>query len=142
MNAFSPSRFDQMPLVGAVMTPFPHFVRPEDSIASVRDLMERFDIHHIPVQKGIELVGVISERELEQQGTAKRAADLDLAPPYIVGIGAKLSDVVREMAERHLDSVLIVRQEKLAGILSTTDVYRLLAEAIEACFDGDAGDAA
>lgn len=142
MNAFSLSRFDQMPLVGAVMTPFPRFVQAEASIASVQALMERFDLHHIPVQKGVELIGVISERELAQQGKAKRAADLDLALPYVVGIGAKLSDVVREMAKRRVDSVLIVRHEKLAGILSATDACRLLAEALEICFGGDGEDVA
>jgi CBS domain-containing protein len=142
MNAFSLDRFDQMPLVGAVMTPFPHFVRPEDSIASIHELMERFDIHHIPLQRGTALVGVISETELAKQGKARRAADLDLPPPYIVGIGARLSDVVREMSERHLGSVLVVRHEKLAGILSVTDACRLLAEALEACFDADAWSAA
>ena len=58
MTPIQLSRFDHMPLVGAVMTPFPHFVGPEDTVEAVGELMRRFDIHHVPVQEGSEVVGV------------------------------------------------------------------------------------
>jgi CBS domain-containing protein len=142
MTSLSLDRFEQMPLVGAVMTPFPHFVGPQDPIEEVERLMNRFDIHHVAVQQGGEVIGVISDADVACHRSAKRVADVDLAKPYVVGIGTPLSEVVREMAARHSSSALILRQGKLAGILSVTDACRLLADVLEECFPDDSGDAA
>lgn len=135
-------RFDTMPLVGAVMTPFPHFVRPEDSIETVESRMRKFDIHHVPVQSGVEVIGVISDRDLDNQEGAERVADIELDEPYIVGIATPLAEVAREMCEQRHGSAVVVRKGKLAGILSVTDACRLLAEVLEESFPKNSGDAA
>jgi CBS domain-containing protein len=142
MTTLHLSRFSQTPLVGAVMTPFPHFVRPDDTAATVRELMDRFDIRHIPVHDAREPVGVISEQELTGCAEDVPAKDIMLPDPYVVGIGASLAEVAREMGSRRCGAALVVRHSKLAGIVSVTDVCHLLADVLEDCFPDDGGDVA
>lgn len=142
MTTLHLSRFSQSPLVGAVMTPFPHFVRPDDTVATVREVMERFDIRHIPVHDNREPVGVISERELAGSNADAAARDIMLPDPYVVGIGASLAEVARGMGDRRCGAALVVRHGKLAGILSVTDACNLLADVLEDCFPDDGGEVA
>ncbi len=142
MTTLNLSRFNRSPLVGAVMTPFPHFVRPDDSAATVRELMQRFDIHHIPVHDDLEPVGVISEREITGRPSTAKATDIMLPDPYVVGIGTSLAEVAREMGKRRCGAALVVRHGKLAGILSVTDACNLLADVLEDCFPNDGGEVA
>ncbi len=137
MTTLHLSRFRQTPLVGAVMTPFPHFVRPDDSVAAVRELMDRFDIRHIPVHDDREPVGVISECEIAGRADEALAREVMLPGPYVVGIGATLAEVARGMGDRRCGVALVVRRGKLAGILSVTDACHLLADVLEDCFPDD-----
>ncbi len=142
MTDFHLDRFHQMPLAGAAMTPFPHFVSPDDPVDLVEELMSRYDIRHIPVHDGGEPVGVISERELAGCGAGATAEDVMATHPCVVGIGAPLNEVLREMADRRSGAALVVRKGKLAGILSVTDACRILAEVLEDRYPGDGDDAA
>ena len=142
MTTLHLSRFSEMPLVGAVMTPFPYFVRPDDPIETVRDLMARHDIRHVPVHDGKEPIGVISDLEMAADPPGRRAQDVMLPEPYVVGIGTSLAEVAREMGKRRCGAALVVRHGKLAGILSVTDACRLLADALEDSFRDDGDHAA
>jgi hypothetical protein len=44
------------------------------------------------------------------------------------------------MARRHAGSAIVLHHEKLAGILSATDICRILAEIFESEFSPDIGD--
>jgi CBS domain-containing protein len=44
------------------------------------------------------------------------------------------------MAKRHIGSAIVLHHEKLAGILSATDICRILAEILESEFSPDTGD--
>lgn len=138
-------RFQQSPPVGAVMTPFPYFAEPGDSLESVRQLMAEHGIRHLPVQQDGAVVGVISERDVGRglgSDSESTAADVAIPDPYVVGIGTPLVEVLREMNRRRIGSAIVVRQGKLAGILSVIDVCRLLADVIDARFGDGGGEAA
>jgi CBS domain-containing protein len=142
MTTLHLSRFSEMPLVGAMMTPFPYSVRPDDPIEKVRELMARHDIRHIPVHDGEAPVGVISDLEMAAAPSGRQAKDVMVPEPYVVGIGASLAEVAREMGKRRCGAALVVRRGKLAGILSVTDACHLLADALEDSFPGDGDHAA
>jgi acetoin utilization protein AcuB len=121
------------------MTPFPYSIEGSEPIARAKAMMEEHGIRHLPVTEDRELVGVLSDRDIRVArrvgGQANDAVELDVAsvcsrPPYVVELSAALDDVVLEMAERGIGSAVVVRQGKLAGILTTTDVCRVLAEVL------------
>ena len=54
-----------------------------------------------------------------------------LVDPYVVAFDMPLNEVALEMAKRHIGSAIVLHHEKLAGILSATDICRILAEIFE-----------
>jgi CBS domain-containing protein len=115
------------------MTPFPHAIDAESSLEGARAMMAEHDFHHLPVMRDGDLVGVVSATDVARAvALGRMEPDVPIeklcgAKPYVVDIRAPLADVVSKMAERGVDSALVTRQGKLVGILTHTDVSRLLA---------------
>jgi acetoin utilization protein AcuB len=65
-----------------------------------------------------------------------------VADPYVTGFNTPLNEVVSQMGLRHIGSAVILRRGKLAGILSTVDVCRILAEYLENAFAPAKSDSA
>jgi CBS domain-containing protein len=68
-----------------------------------------------------------------------RARDVMVVDPYVVAFNTPLSEVVAQMALRHIGSAIVTRRGKLAGILSAMDVCRIFAEYLDHQF-GVVGD--
>lgn len=139
----------KMPLVGAVMTSFPYFVETNEPVSSIERLMDEHRIRHVPVQENGKVVGVVTERDLHH--LIKRSAspedkarfyarDIMVFNPYVVAFDTPLSEVVFGMAQRHIGSAIVVRRGKLAGILSSIDVCRILGKYLESMFPPSTGD--
>ena len=133
------------------MTPFPHFVKVDDSIEEVERLIHRYEIRHVPVQDEGRVVGIISERDLRRVVNSSlpavdrarvQASVIMLADPYVVEVDAPLARAVSEMADRHIGSAIVLKRGKLAGVLSVTDVCRVLGELLDDLYPGGGGDAA
>ena len=131
------SDYERMPSVGAAMTPFPYSVGPDASVLEVEQLMSQHRIRHVPVQQDGRVLGVVSERELhhlvhaalpEADKARLRIRNLLRQEPYAVEMTTPLDEVAGEMARRHIGSAAVLRHGKLAGIFSTVDACRLLAE--------------
>jgi len=129
----------RIPTVGAVMTPLPRAVDVNTPLREARGLMRERGIRHLPVQKEGELVALLSDRDI------KRALDSGLGlpgvdelfagsiavfDPYTVPEATPLDEVLREMADRHIGSVLIEQEGDLLGIFTSSDAVRLLAQVL------------
>ena len=141
-------KYKKIPHVGVVMTPFPHFVDTDAGVVEVERLMDEHRIRHVPVQQEGRVVGIVSQRDLYRlvdrflpntEKTRIRARDI-MVDPYVVAFDTPLNDVAFEMAKRHIGSAIVLHHEKLAGILSATDICRILAEILESEFSPDTGD--
>lgn len=128
-----------IPSVKQVMTPFPFTVESLDDIRVARAKMDQHGIRHLAVMHDGKLAGVLSDRELQVTqailGAAKRPADIPVwavctRDPFVVELDEPLDAVAEEMANRHIGSVLVVREGKPAGIVTTTDLCRVLCETL------------
>jgi acetoin utilization protein AcuB len=144
-------KYKKMPNVGSVMTPFPHFVDTDVQIAEVERLMSVHNIRHVPVQQDGRVVGIVSERDLhhllnrfapETDKARIRARDIMFDDPYIVAFDTPLNEVALEMAKHHIGSAIVVHHGKLAGMVSATDICRILAEILESEFSNPGDDVA
>jgi len=135
----------KMPVVGAVMTSFPHFVDIDESATQMEAMMDQYAIRHLPVQENGKIVGIVSERDLHhhvkrssapEEKNKIRARHIMVPDPYVASFRSPLNEVVREMAKRRIGSVIVQRQGKLAGILSAIDVCRILGQYLESMFPG------
>jgi CBS domain-containing protein len=143
--------YKKIPQVGSVMTPFPYFVDSDDQVAEVERLMAEHHIRHIPVQQDGRVVGIVSQSDLyhlldrfvpETGKSRLRARDIMLEQPYIAAFDTPLNQVALEMAKRHIGSAIVLHHEKLAGIVSASDICRILAEILESEFTSPEDDAA
>ena len=142
--------YRRMPPVAAAMTPFPYYVQADAAVSEGERLMGEHGIRHVPVQDGGRVVGIISHRDLHhlvnpalprRDRERIRARDILVPDPYVVEMNAPLDEVVAEMSRRQIGSAIVVRHQRLAGILAVTDVCRVLAEILRQRFPSG-GDAA
>ncbi len=133
-----------MPTVAAVMTPFPYFVDRANSVLRAMQLMDEHEIRHVAVKDGTRLVGIVSRRDIDRLGhpaapqkdwEATRAERVMTPDPYVVPMDEPLAAVLETMAARRLGTALVLRGDRLAGIVSVTDVCRALAQVLRDRFE-------
>lgn len=141
-----PRNVKSIPPVKAVMTPFPQSIEASETTTKARKMMAGFGFHHLPVMDRGELIGVISEPDLRRAESAGSEADLvaDVAcrEAFLVDLSEPLDRVLSKMARRRAGSVLVVKENRLAGIFTVTDACRSFAECLRAQFPGEGGDEA
>jgi acetoin utilization protein AcuB len=132
-----------IPSIVTVMTPFPHSIDAEENLATARTLMEHHGIGQLPVTTDGKLVGVLLEHQLRRTQRADdpspaeaklRVGDVCSPAPYVAQVTEQLDNVLMEMSRRRAACALVLRNDKLAGILTSNDVCRLFAEHLRAPF--------
>lgn len=141
----------RIPPVKAYMTPFPHAIEADASLAEARSMMRRHGVRHLPVKERGKLVGVIGDRDLKlvlgpyldaatDAGVEVRhAAVLDA---YTVDLETPIDRVVEHMVDERLGSALVVKDGRLAGIFTMVDAGRCLLALLGGGHDDDDDEAA
>lgn len=126
------------PTLAGAMSPFPSSISPEATLWDAREMMQSHRIHHLPVTHDGEILGVIRAEDLfladnlaPHRAAETRVHAVYARDPYVVDIHTRLEVVARAMAERRCSSVIVTRRGKLAGILTHTDVCRVLADLLD-----------
>lgn len=141
----------RLPAIKSVMTPFPYSVDIDAPIAEAQRFMREHRIRHLPVTEKQELVGVLSDRDIKlylgpdldyPKPKETRVRDVYMDSPYIVDLNERLDVVLQAMADRHIGSVLVTRNRKLAGVFTVTDACRTFARHLRDRFKPPDGDEA
>jgi acetoin utilization protein AcuB len=118
-----------IPSVQKYMTMSPHAVGEDQPLSVAHQMMSKHKIRHLPVLRGGQLVGMLSERDLALIETLRDVdpahvlvSDAMSTVVYATSPDAPLDEVVDEMAERKLGSAVVVQNHKVVGILTTVDV--------------------
>jgi acetoin utilization protein AcuB len=126
-----------IPTLAITMTPFPYSIDVNDTLKAAINMMEKQGFHHLPVTEQGKLVGVLSDRDIKFVESPFSSASLEdelyvkdiySSRTYVVDIHTPLENVLKVMAEKHLGSALITKNDKLAGILTHNDVFRKFAD--------------
>jgi predicted transcriptional regulator len=135
-----------VPPIKAVMTPFPYWVDIEESLDRAHAMMRDHGIRHLPVMQRGKLVSVVTDKELASVEAASvrglSVKDVCRTGPYVVGLSEPLDRVLQHMATHHLDSVLVVKEGKLAGIFTVSDACRQFGRLLRSLFPPGGDDAA
>lgn len=139
----------KLPTIATTMTPFPHAIDCEETIARAAEMMKEHGFHHLPVTEGGELFSVISDSEVKLV-SSPFSSDADAGDvlvrdmctdrAYIADIHDSLEYVLKVMAERHIGSVLIRKSGRLAGILTLSDVCTKFSELLGQLKQGSGGN--
>ncbi len=118
------------------MTTSPHSVGNDQPLMHAHQVMRDHQIRHLPVLSGGRLVGILSDRDLafvenlRDVDAAKVRVDDAMTPtPYSVKRTANLGAVAREMAEHRYGSAVVMENDHVVGVFTTTDALRALADA-------------
>jgi len=132
-------------LVGERMTPRPITVRNDEAISDALSLMREEKVRHLPVlDKSGKLVGIVSEKDLlyasPSPATALSIHELtfllskikvqDVMTEKVITAeeDVPLEQVARIMADNKIGCVPVVRDGDLVGIITETDVFKVLLE--------------
>lgn len=125
--------------VGAYMTENVHVIQMENTLPAARKMMEEHGIRHLPVVDGKNIVGLLSERDLNKlEGFPMFDMNLVSVPdamstlPYIVYPDTPMVEMLRTMKEQRLGSAVVTdRNGKVVGIFTATDAISILIDKME-----------
>ena len=102
-----------------------HTVKPRDSVAHARELLERYRINQLPVVRDGVLVGIVTDRDLRNAAPSaaeQAAADLgqikDVIDPGTIAVETVMTGQVFALAPEDSleDAVRIMRRERFGAI--------------------------
>ena len=119
--------------IAAYMTRGPHTIGREQSLAAAKQLMHTTHVRHLPVLHGGQLVGVVSERDLDVVGALPGSRQLsveDAMVPdvYTISEDAPLASVAADMARLKVGSAIVLKGNDVVGVFTAVDGLRALAE--------------
>jgi acetoin utilization protein AcuB len=130
-----------VPIIGDYMTAAPYCVSPDAPLPRAQAIMREHGFRHLPVIRGEQLVGILSERDIALAGcVAGRGGDEVFVEdamtrdPYVAALDLPLTKVAREMVDRKIGSAVVVDGKRVAGVFTVTDALQALVEALEGTF--------
>ena len=133
--------------ISSYMTKSPVTIGRNASLAKAHALMREHDIRHLPVMQGGRIVGMVSRGDLHLIETIAdfplEAVDVNeamTADPYVVTLGTPADRVVDTMAKHEYGCAIVIGPDgDVAGIFTTIDAMRVLAEEWRGADDSVAG---
>ena len=111
-----------------IMTRGVIFAKPSDSILKVSEIMVRHAISQVPVIKGSEVVGTVTEESIIRKlgsNIAEEKVENVMDPPLpIVSEDTGIS-AIRPLLERR-QGVLVARGKKIVGIITRSDLLKTI----------------
>ena|SRR5690242_19188258 len=130
---------DSDPPVTAVMTPDVVAVAAEARVPTAVQLMASRGVRHLPVVDRGQCVGMLVEADLIRH-LAQSPGPLNAAVTVTVGElrrpsrdlppTARVSDAAHQMSLDASDAVLVIDQGRVLGIITATDLVRMLARTV------------
>ena len=139
------------PTLKTAMTPFPYSVERAAPLSEARHVMDQYEVRHLPVTDGHELVGIITDRDMRSVlalPNGRRIVsnltvkDLYVADAYVVDLNEPIETVLLTMAQKHIGSALVTRRGRLAGVFTAVDACRCFGDYIRENYPRPDGDEA
>lgn len=126
-----------VPPVSQYMTRSPISIDADAGLTIAATLMQMNRYHHLPVTRSGKIVGMISARDLFIPSALGlpdiekiRVGDIARTDVYMIASTTSLYEVVREMSQRNIGSVILLEEEVAIGIFTTTNALHALADMI------------
>ena len=129
-------------LISSVMHPNPHTIGHSETLEEAKSIMSEHKIRHLPVKKAGQVIGILSDRDIEfamrvdkKDASEIKVEDALTEEPYHVTLDTPVSKVANTLSHMKYGSALIMENEELKGIFTTTDACRVLAEVLSGKLD-------
>jgi acetoin utilization protein AcuB len=120
-------------LVVERMTLDPTTVAGDTTVRQALQILEEQEIRHLPVvdDNGL-LAGIVSEKDLLRADTAEPVGNVMTRDVVTVTEYTALEEAARIMVDRRISSLPVMRNGKLVGIVTETDLFRIFLELLGA----------
>lgn len=112
-----------------IMTKTVATINPEDSVERAAQIMKEYNIGSIPVCRGEEVVGIITDRDITLRSSAtgenvhqQKVREVMTSNPVVGTPNMDIKDATRIMSERQIRRLPIVENKKVVGILALGDM--------------------
>lgn len=119
--------------VSNFMTPKPVTIGVKATLATARVRMNEHGVRHLPVMHGAELVGLLSQRDIQLIESLKdvnvteaRVDEAMTQDVLVVTPDTALAEVAKQMAQRKCGSAVVMHGRELKGIFTTFDALRAI----------------
>lgn len=123
----------QYPVVRQYMTPIPFTIGCTQSLAVARHMMLEHGVRHLPVLDGGQIAGLLSERDLllvesmpSVNPASVRVEEAMAQDVFTVGPDEPVADVAGTMVDRKIGSAVVMEDERVVGVFTTTDALQAL----------------
>lgn len=112
-------------------------IEPNQSLRDAHEFMIEWNIRHLPVVNGKKLVGILSDRDIllvskrDDVGILVPAVSVShvmTAEPMTCDMNTDISIVARKMLDNKIDSLPILTDGELVGLITSSDLLELLIE--------------
>jgi IMP dehydrogenase len=106
----------------------PVTIHPDQKVAEVLKLMEQYRISGVPVVKGDQLVGIVTNRDLRfENDMEKRVADVMTKDNLVtVTEGISLTQSKKLLHENRIEKLLVVdKKGRLTGLITIKDIEKI-----------------
>ncbi len=117
------------------MTPSPHTIGAEQTLDVAARIMREHRIRHLPVLRGGQLVGIVSERDVQLVGGLPNVdsaritvEDAMSETVYAVTPETPIEEVAAQMAAHKYGAALVTEHGRVAGVFTTTDALHAVCD--------------
>jgi CBS domain-containing protein len=104
-------------------------VSPDTTLAEARALLDANRVRHLIVTSYGDVVGVVSDRDLiARRSGGTSVADVMTSPAITIESTETVKKAANLLEGRKLDCLPVVARGQLAGIITTTDVLRVVGK--------------
>lgn len=130
--------------VSQIMTPEPIYAEADNTFSQARDLFLKFKIHHLPVVKDGNPIGIISTIDILKAYTVAgqkkwecddvsmnkklSISDVMTDDPVNISPATSLQQAIRVFQESNFQALLVVEFGKLVGILTLKDIVSQITD--------------
>ncbi|HSJ58349.1 MAG TPA: CBS domain-containing protein [Anaerolineae bacterium] len=119
------------------MTTQPATTTAETPVRKALEVIRQESVRHLPVVDEKEhLIGIVSEKDLLRAGGEALVGEIMTRDVVTATEYTALEDAARIMADRTISSLPVMRNNKLVGIITETDLFMIFLELLGAREEG------
>ncbi len=106
----------------------PVTIHPDRKVGEVLDLMERYRISGVPVTKGDQLVGIVTNRDLRFETDLEKNISEVMTKDNLITVseGISLEDSKKLLHQHRIEKLLVVdKQGRLTGLITIKDIEKI-----------------
>lgn len=103
-------------------------IPPAEPVSLAKELFRRYDIHHLVVVDGKQVVGLVADRDLMDAQDDTPVRKVMTNRPVTISPDETVRKAAALMAGQVIGSLPVIEDGKLVGIVTTYDLIALLAK--------------